>query len=61
MGKLNELFFGGRIPLPWIANPARLEPQLKPLRFSHAHITDALGWQPRYGLSEALDRCGGEL
>jgi nucleoside-diphosphate-sugar epimerase len=61
MWKLNELLFGGRIPLPWIANPARLETQLKPLRYSHARITRVLGWQPRFGLSEALDRCAGRL
>jgi nucleoside-diphosphate-sugar epimerase len=59
--KLNKLLLGGRIPLPWIVNPANLEAQLKPLRFSHARITGVLGWQPRYGLSEALDRCVARL
>jgi nucleoside-diphosphate-sugar epimerase len=61
MWKLNELLFGGRLRLPWIANPAKLETQLKPLSFSHARITRVLGWEPRYSLCEALDRCAAGL
>jgi len=47
----------GRVP--WFLDAARVDTQLKPLRFSHARITHALGWRPRYSLGEALDRSVG--
>ena len=57
--KLNKTLSDGRARLPWIADPARLETQLKPLKFSNDRIKRVLGWHPRFGLGEALDRCTG--
>jgi nucleoside-diphosphate-sugar epimerase len=52
----NKLLCGGRAKIPGIFIPARLDARIKPLRFSNHRIKEVLGWSPRYGLHEALDR-----
>ena len=49
--------YGGRVKLPGLLNAQKLEARFKPLRYSNAAAKRILGWQPRVGLSEALDRC----
>jgi nucleoside-diphosphate-sugar epimerase len=53
---VNTLAFRGRAKLPAILVPAKLHARFKPLRYTHALLRGSLGWTPRYGLSEALDR-----
>jgi 2-alkyl-3-oxoalkanoate reductase len=48
--------FGGKIKLPGILIPDRLHARFKPLRYSNDRAKQILGWQPRYGLAEAIDR-----
>ncbi|HZL36047.1 MAG TPA: NAD(P)-dependent oxidoreductase [Tepidisphaeraceae bacterium] len=52
----NRLFLRNRAKIPGIFIPARLHARCKPLRFSNARIKQALGWEPRYSLEQALDR-----
>jgi nucleoside-diphosphate-sugar epimerase len=54
----NRWVFGGRGKLPGIFVPSRLHARCKPLRYSNARAKSVLGWSPRYGLLEALDRGG---
>jgi 2-alkyl-3-oxoalkanoate reductase len=48
--------FGGKIKLPGILIPDRLHARFKPLRYSNDRAKQLLGWQPRYGLAEAIAR-----
>jgi 2-alkyl-3-oxoalkanoate reductase len=50
------MLFGGRAKIPGIFVPAKLEARCRPLRFSNAKIKQVLGWSPKYGLMEALQR-----
>jgi nucleoside-diphosphate-sugar epimerase len=52
----NRVILRGRAKIPGIFVPSRLHARCKPLRYSNAKIKSALGWTPRYGLTEALDR-----
>jgi 2-alkyl-3-oxoalkanoate reductase len=52
----NKMLFGGRAKIPGIFVPAKLEARCRPLRFSNAKIKQVLGWSPKYGLMEALQR-----
>lgn len=53
----NRLLLRGRAPLPGLLVPARFEARFKPLRFPNSKIKSTLGWNPRYSLEEALQRC----
>ncbi len=52
----NQLLFGGRAYLPWPLVPAKLNVQIKPLRFTNERIHRITGWTPQYSLDEGLDR-----
>lgn len=54
---LNFLLFAGRAKMPGILVPARLQARCKPVRYSNRRLREILGWRPRYGLLESLDRC----
>jgi len=47
---------GGRPRLPGILAPARFETQFKPVTCSVAAAQRELGWAPRFGFAEALER-----
>lgn len=55
----NSLFFKGEGKLPSILVPARVHARCKPLEYTNAHLRKSLGWTPRYGLAEGLDRSFG--
>ena len=52
----NKLLFLGKIKLPGIFVPARLEARFKPFRYSNSSAQQVLDWQPQYSLDEALKR-----
>jgi nucleoside-diphosphate-sugar epimerase len=52
----NRVILRGRAKIPGIFVPSRLHARCKPLRYSNAKLKSVLGWTPRYGLTEALDR-----
>ena len=52
----NKVLFLGKIKLPGIFIPARLEPRFKPFRYSNEKAREVLDWQPIYSLDEALQR-----
>jgi hypothetical protein len=52
----NKLLLGNRAKIPSILVPCRLHARIKPLRYTNRKIKDLLGWNPRYGLEEAIDR-----
>ena len=52
----NKLLLGNRAKVPSILVPCRLHARIKPLRYTNRKIKEALGWRPRYGLEEAIDR-----
>ncbi|MEM7272680.1 MAG: NAD(P)-dependent oxidoreductase [Actinomycetota bacterium] len=52
----NQALLGGRAKFPGIAVPDRLHARFKPLRYTNAKAKRLLGWQPRYGLAEAIRR-----
>lgn len=52
-----QALLGGRGKLPGLLIPARLDARLKPLTYSNFKAKQVLGWQPRYGWQEALERC----
>lgn len=52
----NKLLLGSRAKVPSILVPCRLHARIKPLRYTNRKIKDVLGWRPRYGLEEAIDR-----
>lgn len=56
----NKLLFGSRAKIPGIFVPARLEARCRPLRFTNQKIKQVLGWSPRFGLNEALERSTSE-
>ncbi len=56
----NCVVFRSRAKLPGILIPARLHARCKPMRYSNRCIKDALGWQPQYGLAEALSQSFGD-
>jgi nucleoside-diphosphate-sugar epimerase len=53
---INKLALRGEGKLPGILIPTRLHARCKPLRYTNRHLREQLGWTPRYGLSQALDR-----
>jgi 2-alkyl-3-oxoalkanoate reductase len=56
---VNRWLLGGRAKIPGILVPSRLHARCKPLRYCNTAAKTVLGWAPRYGLTEALDRSGG--
>jgi len=52
----NKILFFGKIKLPGIFIPARLEARFKPFRYSNEKAREILDWQPLYSLDEALHR-----
>jgi len=52
----NKMLFSGKMKLPGIFVPARLEPRFKPFRYSNNKAQQTLNWQPQYSLDEALKR-----
>lgn len=52
----NRLLFLGKMKLPGIFVPARLEARFKPFRYSNNNAQNVLNWQPQYSLDEALKR-----
>ena len=55
--QVNHLLFRDRAPVPGLLVPARFDARFKPLHYPNARLKAALGWQPRYGLEQALNRC----
>lgn len=53
----NRLVFRDRARVPGLLSPARLHARCKPFRYSNQRLKAGLGWNPRYRLCEALDRC----
>jgi nucleoside-diphosphate-sugar epimerase len=53
---VNRTVLGGRAKFPGIAVPDRLEARFKPLRYTNRKAKDLLGWRPRFGLVEAIER-----
>jgi nucleoside-diphosphate-sugar epimerase len=47
--------------IPGILLPPRLHARCKPLRYSNVRAKSVLGWSPRYGLLEALDRSAADI
>lgn len=56
---VNRWLLGGRAKIPGILVPSRLHARCKPLRYTNAQAKSILGWTPRYGLIEALERSAG--
>ena len=56
LATINSTFLGGRAKFPGIAVPDRLDARFKPLRYTNAKAKQLLGWEPRYGLVEAIER-----
>ena len=52
----SKVLFLGKIKLPGILVPARLEARFKPFRYSNSKAQQILNWQPLYSLDEALKR-----
>lgn len=50
----------GKLKLPGLLIPARLQARFKPLRYSNQQAKQVLGWIPEYSLAAALDRSCGE-
>jgi 2-alkyl-3-oxoalkanoate reductase len=57
--QINALLFQGKLKLPGLLVPARLHARFKPLRYRNIRAKQVLGWKPKYGFDEAIDRsCG---
>ncbi len=54
---VNRIFLKGRAKVPQILSPASLHARCKPFRYSNEKAKRVLGWKPRYGFPEGLDRC----
>ncbi len=52
----NNILLFGKMKLPGIFVPARLEARFKPFRYSNNNAQHVLNWQPKYSLDEALKR-----
>lgn len=53
---VNRTLLSGRAKFPGIAVPDRLYARFKPLRYTNDKAKSLLGWSPRYGLVEAIER-----
>jgi len=54
---LNHRVLRGRARMPTTLVPASVHASAKPLRYPNDRIKRLIGWEPRYGLDEALYRC----
>lgn len=52
----NQQFLQGRMKLPSILVPARMQARFKPLRYSNHRVKQVLNWTPQYSLDEAIAR-----
>ncbi|MEM6755459.1 MAG: NAD(P)-dependent oxidoreductase, partial [Cyanobacteria bacterium P01_C01_bin.38] len=52
----NQKLLSGKMKLPGIFIPARLEARFKPFHYSNEKAQNILDWQPSYSLDEALKR-----
>jgi 2-alkyl-3-oxoalkanoate reductase len=56
----NTLLFRGKLKLPGLLIPARLQARFKPFRYSNAQAKQLLNWMPRYSFQAAVERsCSG--
>jgi 2-alkyl-3-oxoalkanoate reductase len=53
---INRWFLGNRARVPSLLVPCRLAARGRPLNYSNRRIKSVLGWTPRYGLAQGLDR-----
>lgn len=53
---INRSVLSGRAKFPGIAVPDRLYARFKPFRYTNQKAKELLGWSPRYGLDEAIER-----
>jgi nucleoside-diphosphate-sugar epimerase len=53
---INQRLFYGRIKMPGVLVPAKLQARFKPFHYSNAKAKQLLNWQPRFSLVEAVDR-----
>jgi 2-alkyl-3-oxoalkanoate reductase len=53
---MNRTVFRGRAPMPGILTPASLHARCKPLLYPNDRAKKLLGWKPRVGMGEALQR-----
>ncbi|MEL6454216.1 MAG: NAD(P)-dependent oxidoreductase [Cyanobacteria bacterium J06623_5] len=53
---VNQKLLGGKAKLPGVLVPARLHARFKPLTYSNQKLKQCLGWEPMYGLREAIAR-----
>jgi len=53
---VNKRLLGGKAKLPGVLIPSRLDARFKPLQYSNEKLKATLGWEPRYGLEEAIAR-----
>jgi 2-alkyl-3-oxoalkanoate reductase len=52
----NQRLLQGRMKLPSILVPARMQARFKPLLYSNRRAKEILNWTPKYSLDQALDR-----
>lgn len=57
----NNALLLGKLKLPGIFIPARLEARFKPFRYSNELAKQVLNWQPLYSLDEALERSSSDI
>lgn len=53
---LNQRVARGKLKLPGLLNPARLEARFRPLKFSNQLAKECLDWKPSYSWRDALSR-----
>ncbi|HEY9639537.1 MAG TPA: NAD(P)-dependent oxidoreductase [Coleofasciculaceae cyanobacterium] len=57
--QINTRLLQGKLKFPGLLVPARLHARFKPLRYRNIRAKQVLGWKPKYGFDEAIDRsCG---
>jgi 2-alkyl-3-oxoalkanoate reductase len=53
---VNRMLFRGKLKLPGLLVPARLQARFKPLHYRNDAARQVFDWQPRYSLAEAFER-----
>lgn len=53
---VNQRLLGGNAKLPGVLIPARLHARFKSLKYSNAKLKQCLGWEPRFGVEDAIAR-----
>ncbi|NJL48525.1 MAG: NAD(P)-dependent oxidoreductase [Leptolyngbyaceae cyanobacterium SM2_5_2] len=54
---MNLWLFLGRVKLPGLLNPVRLDARFKPFTYSNSQAKKTLDWQPAYTWQDAIARC----